>query len=191
MNARNDLHWKMHTCSKGMGTTSHLLFSNRRDSKLQSFHGLYCPNTVKWIHCQLASWAVIWKPQAAGWWMKYFLTDPCKLCRAGLALHRCCCSQHQCHHRYACRLLAPKQSIFAESKERRLCFQVCLWCSTVRWMNGTDISTKKKKQKKDRVGLFLQSKNHQSHTSARAQGEMHFCSYYVATVLIHVLPVQL
>lgn len=56
MNARNDLRWKMHMCSKGLGTTSHLLFSNR-DSKLQSIHGLYCPNTVKWMHCQFASWA--------------------------------------------------------------------------------------------------------------------------------------
>lgn len=87
---------------------------------------------------------VIWKPQAAGWWMKYFLIDPCKLCRAGLALHRYCCSQRPCHHRYTCWLLALKESIFAESKERCLCFQVCLWSSTVRWMNGTDISTKKK-----------------------------------------------
>ena len=138
---------------------------------------------------------VMWKPQAAGWWMKYFSLTLANYAGQAWLCIGYCCSRRQCHHRYPCWLLAPKECIFAESEERCLCFQVCLWCSTVRWMNGKYISTKKKKK---RVDLFLQSKNHQSHTSARAQGKMHLCSYYrncskcwSASVLIHVLPIQL
>lgn len=40
---------------------------------------------------------------------------------------------------------AAKKSIFAESKERWMCFQGYFWCSVVRLMNGIDISTKEKK----------------------------------------------
>ena len=126
--------------------------------------------------------------QAASCWMKYFPTDPCRLCRAGLALRLLLMLAVPCPHRYTCWLLAPMESVFAESKHRCLCFQVLLWCSTVRWMNGTGISTKKKK--KIEWVSFSKARTI-GHTSARAQGEMHFCSYYVASVLIQVLPVQL
>lgn len=37
-----------------------------------------------------------------------------------------------------------QESIFAASRERWMYSQVCLWCSIVRLINGTDISTKKK-----------------------------------------------
>lgn len=40
---------------------------------------------------------------------------------------------------------AARENIFAESEEKWICFQIHLWCSIVRLMNGTDISTKKKK----------------------------------------------
>lgn len=40
---------------------------------------------------------------------------------------------------------AARENIFAESEEKWICFQICLWGSIVRLMNGTDISTKKKK----------------------------------------------
>ena len=89
---------------------------------------------------------VMWKPQAAGWWMKYFSLTLANYAGQAWLCISYCCSRRQCHHRYTCWLLAPKESIFAESEERCLCFQVCLWCSTVRWMNGKYISTKKKKK---------------------------------------------
>lgn len=50
-----------------------------------------------------------------------------------------------CHRCTLADFPAARESIFAESRERWMYFQVCLWCSIVRLMNGTDISTKKKK----------------------------------------------
>lgn len=39
---------------------------------------------------------------------------------------------------------AAKESIFAECRERWMCFHACFWCSVVRLTNGTNISTGKK-----------------------------------------------
>lgn len=82
---------------------------------------------------------------------------------------------------------AARERIFAESRERWMYFQVHLWCSIVRLMNGTDISTKKKKN--DRKSVLLQSKKHihQSHTPAGSQGELTPLTC-LASALIQVPP---
>lgn len=72
---------------------------------------------------------------------------------------------------------AAKESMFADSRERWICFQACLWCSIVRLMNGAAMSSKK--EKNDRVGILLQSKDyvHPCHASARVQGKARSYSY--------------
>lgn len=72
---------------------------------------------------------------------------------------------------------AAKESMFADSRERWMCFQACLWCSIVRLMSGADMSSKK--EKNGRVGVLLQSKDHihQPHAYTRAQDKAHSYSY--------------
>lgn len=100
MNARNDLHWKMHAYSKGMDTASHFsligkIFKNCQLSTasvvlIQSNE--YIPSlpskqrTMEVLGCKLMN-------------EKLFLIDPCKML-AGLALHLLLLLLVQQYHRY-------------------------------------------------------------------------------------------
>lgn len=115
---------------------------------------------------------VLWKPQAASWWMEgEVLSHWCLQTVHGRFGFTSVTGAHGANVTDVQLLTsAARESIFAESRERWMYFQVCLCCSIVRLINSTEISTKKKN---DRMSVLLQSKKpiHQSHTSARSQGK--------------------
>lgn len=118
MNAkRNDLHWKCARVQKGWALRP-LAFSLTRETQNCNLSKdsivLIQSNEYTASLPREQSNVEAPRPRLRN---EVFLIDPCKLCRSGLsAASVTVAHRRQCHHRYTCWLLAPKESIFAESE---------------------------------------------------------------------------